>query len=130
MRGGGGMRLVLIAGGRTLSTTPLTANEQVVRVSVPVPGYVRAEVRGAQHPAPPGKPLAFEGDKECLTNPVWLVEGATRSRRSTSSHRRGRPARAVGPDPSDFSGGSGSIRRAATLHMGQRSQRPGTPGER
>jgi hypothetical protein len=81
VRGGGGMRLILISGGRTLSTTPLTADEQVVRVSVPVPGgaagYVRAEVRGAQHPAPPGKPLAFENDMECLTNPIWVVEGVT-----------------------------------------------------
>ncbi len=76
VRGGGGMRLVLIAGGQTVSTTPLTADEQVVRTTVPVPGYVRAEVRGTQHPAPPGKPLAFEGDMECLTNPIWLVEGA------------------------------------------------------
>jgi hypothetical protein len=76
VRGAGGMRVVLISGGRTVSTTPITADEQVVRAQVPVPGYVRAEVRGAGHPAPPGKPLAFEGDMECLTNPIWLVEGA------------------------------------------------------
>jgi hypothetical protein len=76
VRGAGGMRLVLVANGQPVSTTPITADEQTIRARVPVPGYVRAEVRGSGHPAPPGKPLAFEGDMECLTNPIWLVEGA------------------------------------------------------
>jgi hypothetical protein len=62
-----------------VSTTPLTEDEQVVRATVPVPGYVRAEVRGQKRPGPPGKPLAFEGDMECLTNPIWLAEGAAPS---------------------------------------------------
>jgi hypothetical protein len=76
VRGGRGMRLILISGGRPVSTTPLTEDEQVVRAQVPVPGYVRAEVRGQNRPGPPGKPLALELDMECLTNPIWLQEGA------------------------------------------------------
>jgi hypothetical protein len=76
VRGGRGMRLLLISGARPVSTTPLTEDEQVVRAKVPVPGYVRAEVRGQQRPGPPGKPLALELDMECLTNPIWLREGA------------------------------------------------------
>ena len=71
------MRLVLLSGTGVVSTTPLTEDEQVVRVMVPVPGYIRAEVRGKPRPGPPGKPLAREGDMECLTNPIWLAEGAS-----------------------------------------------------
>ena len=37
---------LLISDGRVVSTTPLTEDEQAVRARVPVPGYVRAEVRG------------------------------------------------------------------------------------
>jgi hypothetical protein len=75
VRGAAGMRLLLITGAGTLSTTPITEPEQVVRAQVPVPGYVRAEVRGAIRPGPPGKPLALELDMECLTNPIWFREG-------------------------------------------------------
>jgi hypothetical protein len=76
VRGAAGMRLILLNGAGVVSTTPLTEDEQVVHAKVPVPGYVRAEVRGQKRPGPPGKPLAFEGDMECLTNPIWLAEGA------------------------------------------------------
>ncbi len=76
VRGARGMRLILISEGRVVSTTPLTEDEQTVRARVPVPGYVRAEVRGKARPGPPGKPLALELDMECLTNPIWLREGA------------------------------------------------------
>jgi hypothetical protein len=75
VRGGRGMRLVLISRGVPVSTTQLIEDEQLVRAQVPVPGYVRAEVRGRQRPGPPGKPLALELDMECLTNPIWLQEG-------------------------------------------------------
>lgn len=79
VRGAAGMRLVLIDGTGPVSTTPITADEQTVRARVPVPGYVRAEVRGQVKPGPPGKPLALEGDMECLTNPIWFDEGETPS---------------------------------------------------
>ena len=76
VRGARGMRLILLTGAGPVSTTPITEDEQVVRASVAVPDYVRAEVRGTTRPGPPGKPLAFEADMESLTNPIWLIEGA------------------------------------------------------
>jgi hypothetical protein len=75
VRGGEGMRLLLISGGRVVSTTVLTSQEQTVTAKVAGPAYVRAEVRGVPHPPPKQSPLGAELDMECLTNPIWLVEG-------------------------------------------------------
>jgi hypothetical protein len=77
VRGGEGYRLVLWSGGRAVSTTPLTTNEQTVEAGVRIPpggSYVRAEVRGRTRRYA-GRPLALELDMECLTNPIWLVVG-------------------------------------------------------
>ena len=77
VRGGRGMRLLLWSDGRALETVPLADDVETVTVSVRIPErgtYVRAEVRGRER-RDPGRPLAFELDMECLTNPVWLAVG-------------------------------------------------------
>ncbi len=72
VRRAAGRRLVLIAGGRTLSTTALDTDDQTVTAEVPIAaGYVRAEVRGA--PALDlRRLLASRLDMEALSNPVYL----------------------------------------------------------
>lgn len=77
IRRGGGMRAIILTQAGTLSTTRLTADDQTLEATVPVPtagGFVRVEVRGDGHTYP-GQPLASEGDMECLTNPIFLTVG-------------------------------------------------------
>ena len=77
VRGGRGMRLLVWSAGRALATVPLDDDDQTVGVPVRLPEqgtYVRAEVRGRER-RDPARPLAFERDLECLTNPVWLAVG-------------------------------------------------------
>jgi hypothetical protein len=77
VRRGGGCTAKLITGDGVVATTALTADDQTVEATIPVPaagGYVRAEVRGHGHTYP-GLPLASDGDMEALTNPVWLTVG-------------------------------------------------------
>ena len=89
----GGMRLVLIAGTGTVSTTPLTEDEQVVRAPVPVPGYVRAEVRGTEAPGPARQAARVRGRHGVPDQPdLARRRGTARRRRWTSWRRPGRRA--------------------------------------
>jgi len=77
VRRAAGRRLVLMAGGRALSTTALDADDQTVSAEVPIDaGYVRAEVRGV--PALDlRRLLASRLDMEALSNPVYLSASRT-----------------------------------------------------
>ncbi|MBL7512550.1 CehA/McbA family metallohydrolase, partial [Frankia nepalensis] len=84
IRRGGGYRAILLTQDGVLSTTPLTADDQTIEATIPIPagatdkgaggGFVRVEVRGARRDYP-GQPLAGELDMECLTNPIFLAAG-------------------------------------------------------
>jgi hypothetical protein len=77
VRRGGGHRCILISGGHPVSMTTLTSDDQTIEAKLPIPpfgGYVRAEVRSAEHPVE-GQPGVRELDMECLTNPIWLLVG-------------------------------------------------------
>ncbi|CAN5295774.1 CehA/McbA family metallohydrolase [soil metagenome] len=70
------VRLVLLRDGVPISTTPITAQEQTVGLTVPVGlgGYVRAELRGAPF-LDTGSPVGSRLDMEAFTNPIWLSRG-------------------------------------------------------
>jgi hypothetical protein len=77
VRRGGGLRAILLTQAGTLSTTPLTTDDQTLEATVPIPpggGFVRVEVRGNGHTYA-DLPLAAEGDMEALTNPIFLNVG-------------------------------------------------------
>ncbi|MBW3602063.1 MAG: CehA/McbA family metallohydrolase [Actinobacteria bacterium] len=66
--------LVLLVDGEPALVTPITADEQRVVLTVPVPlggGYVRAELRG-EPVLDPGTPTGSRSDMEAFTNPIWL----------------------------------------------------------
>ncbi|MGB9377986.1 MAG: CehA/McbA family metallohydrolase, partial [Mycobacteriales bacterium] len=77
VRRAAGMRLHLIVDGALHSVTPITEQEQEVRVTLPIAagGYLRAEVHG-QPFLDPVSPAAGRLDMEAITNPIFLVEGA------------------------------------------------------
>lgn len=70
VRGGGGMRVTFTSDGRPVSTRAVASDDETVAVDVPIgagPGYVRAEVRGA------------DGDMQAFTNPIWFRPGSVPS---------------------------------------------------
>jgi hypothetical protein len=78
VRRAGGMRLTFVSQGAPITTVPLSSDDQVVEVPVPIPaggGSVRAEVRGQPRPVP-DNPAAGELDMEAFTNPIHLVVGS------------------------------------------------------
>jgi hypothetical protein len=68
------LRLVLVRDGIPILTQPITAEEQVVGLRLPVGlgGYVRAELR-ADVELVPDAPTASRQDVEVVTNPIWLA---------------------------------------------------------
>lgn len=77
IRRGGGMRAIILTQAGALSTTRLTADDQTLEATIPLPpggGLVRVEVRGNGHTYD-GRPLAAEGDMEALTNPIFFTVG-------------------------------------------------------
>lgn len=76
VKGGAGMRLILLRDGAPVHAAQITKDEQVVTLDqrIGAGGYVRAELRGS--PALyPNAPQASRGDMEALTNPIFLVQG-------------------------------------------------------
>lgn len=72
-----GMHLTLLTGDGSISTYPITSDDQTFLAALPVPrrgGYVRAEVRGSV-PGDRHSPSASETDMEAFTNPIFLAVG-------------------------------------------------------